>query len=406
MDASLLRGSAAEDDEHLGTPLSFGGYHEWRMKREAKESMKEEYRRKRVANLQRMHHPLTGHWATNAGTVASKLDAPYSDLNYKMHVSRLKQIYLQHRSDFVVKMYEKPTGDLKLPQTAATLLYGNDGLVNKAPGLKKWLKKQEEKWRDDFVYGDSLNDQEGMRKSLQTNHAVLSAATPGSMWTHGTSSSRFGPSRGAPTAAGGGGGSPSKRPSSAGAARLGPAYSLKAPRSRSLQQVPDEDLTLLGYYWLSDSQSDVYAQFVRLLTEFDAYDVAKVAADAVSDAQAANSLEGYGGAALVLSAPDATPGVSGSAGQPQRPRQRAADDLRRRLRFSDLSSVSGEDTVMLGLYALDDGQAAVYSAFVDVLSGFDTFDMRNIVRDAALDAASFNPLRFYSGTRLMSAQEG
>jgi hypothetical protein len=197
------------------------------------------------------------------------------------------------------------------------------------------------------------------------------------------------------------------------------AYSLKAPRSRSQQPVPDEDLTLLGYYWLSDSQGDVYAQFVRLLSEFDAYDVAKVTADAVSDARAANSLDGYGGTTLTLPAPGtmqppaAPVGVNsssssssgGGAGQP-RQRQRVADDLRRRLRFSDLSSVPAEDTVMLGLYALDDDQAAVYTAFVDMLSsgGFDAYDMRKIVHDAALDAASFNPLRFYSGTQLRSAE--
>jgi len=433
MNASLMRGDSAvaeNEEEGLGNPLSFGAYHEWRLKREAKESMKEEYRKKKVANLQRMHHPLTGHWATNAGAIASKLDAPHSDLNYKMHVSRLKQIYLQHKSDFVIKMNEKTTGDLKLAQKPVMLLYGNDGLVNKAPGLKNWLKKQEKNWRDDFVYGDSLKDTNqqpqggvdaAVRKSLQTNHAALSAAEPGSAWARGTSSSHFGPSRGAPTATGGGG-SPPKRPASAGATRSVPAaraYSLKAPRSRSQQPVPDEDLTLLGYYWLSDSQGDVYAQFVRLLSEFDAYDVAKVTADASSDARAANSLDGYGGTTLTLPAPGTTQppaapvGVNsssssssgGGAGQP-RQRQRVADDLRRRLRFSDLSSVPAEDTVMLGLYALDDDQAAVYTAFVDMLSsgGFDAYDMRKIVHDAALDAASFNPLRFYSGTQLRSAE--
>ena len=46
--------------------------------------------------------------------------------------------------------------------------------------------------------------------------------------------------------------------------------------------------------------------------------------------------------------------------------QQLAEELRRRLRFSDLEGVTPVDAVMLGLYRLNDEQSRVYGAFVEV----------------------------------------
>ena len=46
--------------------------------------------------------------------------------------------------------------------------------------------------------------------------------------------------------------------------------------------------------------------------------------------------------------------------------QLLAEELRRRLRFSDLEGVTPVDSVMLGLYQLNDEQSRVYGAFVEV----------------------------------------
>ena len=272
---------------------------DWHMKKGVEKSLKEAHRKHRIANLMRVHQPLVGHWSVRADTIRNNLDASDSDLNYKMHVARLKQIYLNHVSDFVLKMKERTTGDMILPQSACNHLYGHHGLVNKAPWVKRWQKKQETNWRDDFVYCSSLKDPptEGpvasLRAALRSHHASLS-----SEWANdvaGSSSSR-----------GGGGNSPNKlrRPSSASAAsgrdrgmdtntnhRNNPPFI----RNRSHQKVPEEDLVLLGYYWLNDQQGQVYAEFVRLLSEFDGFDVARIMEDSVSDAKACYSLDGYGG---------------------------------------------------------------------------------------------------------------
>ena len=275
---------------------------EWHMKKGVEKSLKEAHRRHRIANLMRVHQPLVGHWSVRADTKRNNLDASDSDLNYKMHVARLKQIYLNHVSDFVLKMKEKTTGDMTLPQSACNHLYGHHGLVNKAPWVKRWQKKQETNWRDDFVYCASLKDPptEGpvasLRAALRSQHASLSSSTPSSEWANGVAGSSS--SRG-----GGSGNSPNKlrRPSSAsavsGRSRGIDANHRNAPfiRNRSHQKVPEEDLILLGYYWLNDQQGQVYAEFVRLLGEFDSFDVARIMEDSISDARACYSLDGYGG---------------------------------------------------------------------------------------------------------------
>lgn len=282
-------------------PPSLDVSNDWHMKKGVEKSLKEAHHRHRIANLMRVHQPLVGHWSVRADSKRNNLDASDSDLNYKMHVARLKQIYLNHVSDFVLKMKEKTTGDMTLPQSACNHLYGNNGLVNNAPWVKRWQKKQETNWRDDFVYCASLKDppNEGpvasLRAALRSQHASLSSSTPSSEWANGvvgSSSSR-----------GGSGNSPNKlrRPSSA-SATSGRSRGIDANRrnppfirNRSHQKVPEEDLILLGYYWLNDQQGQVYAEFVRLLSEFDGYDVARIMEDSISDAKACYSLDGYGG---------------------------------------------------------------------------------------------------------------
>ena len=50
----------------------------------------------------------------------------------------------------------------------------------------------------------------------------------------------------------------------------------------------------------------------------------------------------------------------------QEQQQILAEEMRRRLRFSDLEGVTPVDSIMLGLYQLNDEQSRVYGAFVEV----------------------------------------
>ena len=71
---------------------------------------------------------------------------------------------------------------------------------------------------------------------------------------------------------------------------------------------------------------------------------------------------------------DAQEGGGGGQSPPMKSQyqqqQLLAEELRKRLRFSDLEGVTPVDSVMLGLYQLNDEQSRVYGAFVEV--GLDT----------------------------------
>jgi hypothetical protein len=75
---------------------------------------------------------------------------------------------------------------------------------------------------------------------------------------------------------------------------------------------------------------------------------------------------------------------------------RAKDDL-------DSSQNEGEsaleDITMLGLYHLTKDENEVYLKFVEMLTDFDSFEIKRILHDARRDAESLTMLNSYSGTR-------
>eukprot|EP01034_Spumella_vulgaris_P036017 gene36017-44422_t len=69
------------------------------------------------------------------------------------------------------------------------------------------------------------------------------------------------------------------------------------------------------------------------------------------------------------------------------------------------STVDRNKLIMLGMYHLDPEQEQIYNNFVSMLSKFDSFDMKQISRDAIHDAESNDLLAAFGGTGAKHSQQ-
>jgi len=244
--------------------------------------------------LQNLHRPLEEHWAGRKKSGVD-LDALGSDYTFKHHITRLEDIYMNHKLDPSID--QAPI--LGPPNVSPmSLLYGKDGLKRweKLPDYEEIKEAREKGWNPYMIVKRKPVVYE--RKSV-INEKRAPPPSPTSQ-SRGRSPSRSAsPSR---SRAG------SKETEMRGASSYAPTSTTitfaddvknrqeenqqkieeeEARRSRcDDEELTEEDLIMLGMYRLNSRQAEIYKQFVRMLVNFDPHDQAKIVEDAMKDSHA------------------------------------------------------------------------------------------------------------------------
>jgi hypothetical protein len=239
----------------------------------------------RIALLVELHRPLEEHWKAS-GTV--DLDPKGSDHIYKHHVTRLKEIYTNHKLDTSIGGSAPPQAMFTTP---VTMLYGNNGLMTK--NIESTHPIRESKWNNRIILNENLSHTDDPEK--KENDRPMSANRDRPM-----SANRDRPvsaNRDRPMSAN------RDRPMSAnrdrftnttkdissnnrirnnfrkGKSKSNLEKELQDERNRRFRCVNDdvatEDLIMVGLYRFNPQQLEIFNQFTAMLSSFDEYDMVR-----------------------------------------------------------------------------------------------------------------------------------
>eukprot|EP00598_Pedospumella_elongata_P009198 CAMPEP_0184999548 /NCGR_PEP_ID=MMETSP1098-20130426/65824_1 /TAXON_ID=89044 /ORGANISM="Spumella elongata, Strain CCAP 955/1" /LENGTH=298 /DNA_ID=CAMNT_0027526561 /DNA_START=49 /DNA_END=945 /DNA_ORIENTATION=- len=237
----------------------------------------------KITLLEELHRPLEEHWSVKT---KFGLDAKSSEYIYKHHITRLEDIYTNH------KTHNQNVPGL-LYMSPVSQLYGMNGLnVDDNPEKQR---KKEQKWVSNFQKHAFLSeggDREHEGEKNKTNKS--GSYSPGRLRnSHSAGSSRH-----------------DKRKMDT----ESDSADNRNTRSKCFDpHVSKEDLLMMGLYRLNDEQEDIYRRFVDMVSTFDEFDRANILNDARKDAHNEEELlEGYGGTELPPPSHGAATGAGGN----------------------------------------------------------------------------------------------
>jgi len=260
--------------------------------------------------LLNLHRPLEEHWAGSNKKSTKALDALSSDYTYKHHITRLEDLYMNHKLD--PTMNQPPV--LGTPNISPmTLLYGTNGIKRweKLPEYEELKEAREKGWNPYTI----VKRRPVVYERKSAIHEKRVPPEPPSPQTRGRSASAS-PNRGRerPSSAS----SPSSSSFSQTATttvtfadevntkeqhqyqqQQGAAANVRKEEADSRsrcdnEELTDEDLVMLGMYRLDARQAQIYKQFVQMLVHFDPHDQECVLQDAAKDAMAMSLLARLG----------------------------------------------------------------------------------------------------------------
>lgn len=337
-----------------------------------------------MATLSDLHRPLEEHWM--GARTKFPLDPNNSDLLYKHHMAKLEEIYL-HQNTYKAE----PTQELRA-MTPVSQLYGINGLyTSNNPAREERMKDKEYGWVSN-MHRDFSGEDEGKastrpisRGSDYCRAPSCTGLTPHTRNNERTSTAR---SFGAP--------SPS---STTAGSRFEPLYK---PRELSTNLDSTNRSTLTSGSSMNQSQSRP------------------------SSSGAMRESHNHQHSHSHTITGSRTRSRSGVAHDDMKQDQKIKGEYFQQMHQPALISIvnsdpnsrgrctvdedhlTGEDLIMLGLYRLNDEQAAIYSDFVEMISGLDKHDACKVVEDAIKDSQRIESssgggadlMSLYGGTEL------
>ena len=187
-----------------------------------------------VEKLRALHRPLEEHWSVQGG-----LDPEGSDIRYKNHLARLRNIYVHHQFDV-----DGPPEQINM--LPMSLLYGGKGLLTTGSSAVKQKQAKETGWVENFGKYSALTKEDPVVQEEVKAHEQPR--------TQNYNSRR---------AVGGGGGDTASTMEE----------QLTNARHGCEEDVSREELIMLGMYALDEGQKQVYKDFVQMLRGFDSHDM-------------------------------------------------------------------------------------------------------------------------------------
>ena len=328
-------------------------------------------------------------------------------MSYKQHITRLKEIYINHKSNFL-----SAKGKFHLSRKIGVALYGRNGLKQDERYLQDWQEKRENSWNDEvhiqslrwqFKYrGDApssifvinSNDKlygEWKKKYLKTSTQISGELPTADIQKNANKVDNFFTKDNSDDI-----------------------------RFRCLdEEMPEIDVVMLGLYRLDEEQFLLYTDFINMLLDFDYFDVTKIIKDIQSNYKLSNNLVFYSGADLERKnsddknnkMPATFPSTTNELTVDEDvinhiSRNNSADIIKTQIGYSssNMSDVNIEtalDAVIMGHYILNMHQLEIYTRFSHLLiSSFDWFEVKKILKDAINDFKTLNPLHNFDGTSL------
>jgi hypothetical protein len=338
-----------------------------------------------IATLTDMHRPLEEHWI--GAKTRFPLDANNSDMIYKHHMAKLEEIYLNHNS-----YKSEPSMEIK-SMTPVSQLYGINGLYTSNNPVREERKRDKEFGWVNNMHREFAGEAEGKAGSRPISRGSDFCRAPSCLGI--------------------------------------------TPATKNL------DRTKIGrtFGQQSISSSGTTGRFEPLYKSANFENTKPFlmsGSGASSNQQSTSRPNSAGGIRHSHNHHQQNP-VSGSAlGGVARLNMKQDQYIRNeyypqmhqpavlsvvnnsnpnsRSRCTDNEAhLKGEDLIMLGMYRLNEKQAAIYSDFVEMISGMDTHDACKVVEDALKDSlkqesgnsgGSTDLMSMYGGTELPTGYYG